>query len=151
MSLLIMPTPFTGNPSYTMTVTLEGSQYQFQFDFNQRCAAWYMSIADGDGVDIYNGVKLITGFYLLNKCKDIRRPGAGPPTFLPGDFRLLSSTADQSPPGLLDLFPNSGRCTLFYITSDWLQLIQSGQGAPLLAGLEAGLQNTTLSTYGQGG
>lgn len=146
-----MPTPFSGQPSYTETVTLEGSQYQFQFDFNQRCASWYMSLADADGVDIYNGVKLVTGFYLLKKCKDIRKPGSGPPLFLPGDFILTSSTSDQSPPGLLDLYPNSGRCTLYYITSDWLQLILSGQGNTLLATLEAGLENTTLSTYGQGG
>lgn len=151
MSLLVVPTPFTGAPSYNMTLNLEGNTFRLQFDFNQRCSSWYMSIADADGVDIYNGVKLVTGFYLLKKCKDIRKPGGGPPAFLPGDFFLLSSTADQSPPGLTELFPGTGRCQLYYVTSDWLAIILAGNGASLVPTINAGLQNTGLSTYGAGG
>ena len=149
MSVLQIPTPFNGASSYTMTVPLEGFQFQFEFDYNQRCAAWYMSIADADGVDIYNGMKLIMGFYLMFKCKDNRRPGSGAPLYLPGDFFLFSSTSDQSPPGLLDLYPGSGRCTLNYVTSDWLALVQAGDTSAIQAQIQAGLVNTLPSTYGQ--
>jgi uncharacterized protein DUF6983 len=149
VSILVIPTPFSGGSSYTMTVPLEGFQFQFEFDYNQRCAEWYMSIADADGVDIYNGMKLMTGFYLMKKCKDPRRPGSGPPQYLPGDFFVISSTADQSPPSLLDLYPGTGRCQLCYITSDWLALIEAGDLSAIQAQVQAGLVNTIPSSYGQ--
>lgn len=86
MSIFVIPTDPLGLSSYFMTVSLEGTSYQIELDYNERCAAWYLSVADADNVDIYNGVKLMTGFPLLKKCRDPRRP--------PGDFFVMSSTAD---------------------------------------------------------
>lgn len=150
MSIFVIPTDPLGLSSYFMTVSLEGTSYQIELDYNERCAAWYLSVADADNVDIYNGVKLMTGFPLLKKCRDPRRP--------PGDFFVMSSTADQSPPALLDLLPGSGRCSLFYVTSDWISLVvptpfdaatSAANVAALQAQVAAGAASNGLSTYGQ--
>ena len=143
MTILRLPT--FSDPSYAQSSTFEGTKYSLQFDFNQRCASWYMSIADADGVDIYNGVKLVCGPLLLRKCKDPRRP--------PGDLLCISSTTDDSPPTMLELLPGSGRCSLVYVTSDWLRILASGSAsdiAALYAQVRAGGTATSpLSSYGQ--
>lgn len=139
--MTIQVLPFFDDPSWVCTTTLEGTTYNLQFDYNERCAAWYMSIADAVGVDIYNGVKLVTGFSLLKKCADPRKP--------PGAFLVFSSTSDLSPPQLEDLVPG-GRCQLVYITSDWVALFASGQGQTIVNLLAANAQDTGTSTYGQG-
>jgi hypothetical protein len=133
--------PFFSDPSWFATITLEGVPYVMQFDFNQRAYSWYMSIADSNGVDIYNGVKLVTGFSLLAKCKDPRAP--------PGALFVFSNTSDASPPGLYELI-QGGRCTLYYVTSDWLTLLATPAGlAIVLAQLAANTQTSSTSTYGQ--
>jgi hypothetical protein len=142
MSVLVVPTsPVVNRTSYGQTITLEGATFGLQFDFNQRCCSWYMHLADANGVDIYNGVKLMCGLLLLgSRCKDPRRP--------PGDFFCLSATTDASPPGVLDLLPATGRCTLVYVTSDWLAAIAAGNAAALLAQLAANVTSSGASTYG---
>jgi hypothetical protein len=133
--------PFFSDPSWFATMTFEGTSYVVQFDYNERCASWYMSIADANGVDIYNGVKLVTGFSLLAKCKDPRAPA--------GIFFVTSSTADQEPPGLDDLLPG-GPCQLIYCTSDWVAILEEAGGeATLLAQVASNTTNTEVSTYGQ--
>jgi|GEM_PF-5089243 uncharacterized protein DUF6983 len=115
MTILVAPT--ANNAFYQIQSTLEGVTFNFSFQFNQRCCCWYMSIADANGVDIYNGVKLICYQALLRKCVDPRAPA--------GDFLVISATTDDSPPMLNDLLPGTGRCSLLYITSDWLGLMTS--------------------------
>ncbi|HEY3817324.1 MAG TPA: hypothetical protein VGL81_09145 [Polyangiaceae bacterium] len=133
--------PCWSEPSYFEMVTLEGTTYGLQFDYNQRCASWYMHVADSAGVDIYNGVKLVTGFSLLKKCKDPRAPA--------GAIIVVAAGTDQTPPQQYDLLPNA-RCTLQYITSDWVQLFVTGQGQTVLDLLNANAQASALSPYGQG-
>ena len=137
MAIQLIPT--TDAPASTQTTTLEGTTFQLYLAFNTRVGAWYLSLADASGIDIYNGVKLIVGFPLLRKCKDPRRPA--------GDFVVLSSTADLSPPGLEDLLAGSGRCQLLYATSDWLAALNAGGVETLQAKLATGTQ-AQLSTYG---
>lgn len=130
------------NAIWTQSATFEGVTYFLTFQYNQRVSAWYMSIADSAGVDIYNGVKLTCGIGLLRKCADPRAP--------PGVLMVLSATTDMTPPGLADLLPGSGRCTLRYITSDWVAILaQPGGIAQLQAVLQAETQTGTASTYGQ--
>jgi hypothetical protein len=141
MTIQLVPTDPLGLSSYFQTTTFEGTDYVLQFDYNQRCASWYLSIADADNVDIYNGIKLVTGFSLLKKCVDPRRP--------PGAMFLFSSTSDQSPPGLYDLLPGIGRCSLIYVTSDWVQLFVTGQADTAIALIDANVTTSDISTYGQ--
>ena len=149
MAILLVPTDSTGAPSYVQTSTFEGTQYVLQFDYNQRCASWYLSVADTLGVDIYNGVKLVCNFPLLSKCKDPRRP--------PGSLFVFSATVDLSPASQWDLLPG-GRCSLVYATSDWMALVAPNPPntqaaaaaiAQLQAQVAAGTQTTSTSQYGQ--
>jgi hypothetical protein len=145
VSILTVPT--WSDPNWQQSTTFEGTKYQLSCQFNQRCISWYLSIADADGVDIYNGIKLSVGPLLLAKCKDPRRP--------PGDLIVISSTTCTTPPGILDLLPGSGRCSLLYITSDWLAIIQSGNAAAIQALYTqiqvGGTATSPISTYGQPG
>lgn len=142
--------PFFDPPSFTQSLVLEGSLFQFQFDYNERGACWYMSLADADGVDIYNGVKLVLGFPLLKKCRDPRRPGAQTGTTSAGDLIVTSSTSDLTPPSYFDLAAG-GKNRLKYISSDWMALLLAGQTAPILAQYAAGSTSgvSPISTYGQ--
>lgn len=144
MTIQAIPPP--PRPFYSQTTTLEGASYLLYFDYWAREDAWYLSIADANGVDIYNGMKLICSVpwvganRLLAKCKDPRRP--------PGDFLVVSGNGDYDPPGLNDLVANSGRCQLLYVTSDVLALIAAGNVDEFIASLAAGTTTGTGSTYG---
>lgn len=133
--------PFLADPIWQASMTFEGTTFGMYLAYNQRCAAWYMSIADADGVDIYNGVKLVTGFSLLKKCKDPRKPA--------GALVVLSATSDASPPQLTELLPGA-RCVLLYITSDTLAAVASQGFDALIASIAANGLTSAASTYGQG-
>jgi hypothetical protein len=100
-----------------------------------------MSIADANGVDIVNGIKIICNNWLLFKCVDPRRP--------PGQFLCQSSTSDLAPPGLNDLVPSTGRCALYYFTSDIIAQILAGTISQYQASLASNTASGTGSTYGQ--
>jgi hypothetical protein len=137
---MIYAIPTFSDDSYLQRTTLEGATYVLAFDFNQRAASWYLSVADLDGVDIVNGVKLVTGFSLLGKCRDPRAPL--------GVLYVVSSTSDGSPPGQFDLL-DGGRCTLLYMSSDWVAILLAGGIASLQAQVASNTQASTPSTYGQ--
>lgn len=140
MTVQIIPTYDT--PFWTQTTTLEGQTFQLEFAFNHREGCWYVSIADSAGVDIYNGCKLLCLQLLLRKCRDPRRPA--------GEFFVFDATGSNTPPGLSDLLPSVGRCTLVYLTSDILAQASTAEGlAAVLASLDAGNSATPQSTYGQ--
>ena len=144
MTIQAVPPP--AQPYVSQTTTLEGVPYLLYWDYNAREDAWYLSIADANGVDIYNGMKLICSApgsspnFLLFKCRDPRRP--------PGDFVVISQTLDVDPPGLADLVPGVGRCAILYITSDVIAIAAAGNAAEYIASLEAGTTTGTGSTYG---
>lgn len=136
--------PCFSDASWVAQVTLEGKTFGLQMDYNQRSASWYLSLADAAGVDIYNGVKVVTGFFsLLAKCKDPRAPA--------GWILCVSNTSDGSPPQQYELLAGA-RCSLLYLTSDWVALLGTPAGqAQIQAQLSAGTQTNTTSNYGQGG
>ena len=137
MSVLAIPC-FT-SPFFSEVTTLEGTTFLLSFAYAQREACWYVSLADANGVDIYNGIKLTVGQLLLKKCVDPRRP--------PGELIVMSSTNDLSPPGLNDLIA-SGRCTLFYVTSDLVAMVLNGTIGAYLASLTTNTAQGQQSTYG---
>jgi hypothetical protein len=139
MTVQLVPT--FNSPSYSQTTTLEGISFLFSFIYSQREDCWYLSIADANGVDVYNGIKLIVGNPLLFKCVDPRRP--------PGELCVLSGTTDLSPPGLNDLIADSGRCQLWYTTSDVLQMLGAGTIGEYIAQLQSATSQGQQSTYGE--
>ena len=105
MTLQLVPTPDGTTPFYSETVALDGTPYVLQFNFNQRCACWYLSLQTIDGEDVIDGIKLVPFWNLLIKCASPLRP--------PG-WLFIISTPDLSTPGLDDLNPSGGRCQLVY-------------------------------------
>lgn len=110
MTIQVIPT--YADPFWVQSTTLEGTTFLLNFDYNEKCACYYLSIQDSEGNDIYDGMKIVCNLALLRTCAD----GDNAPV---GELWCQSSNGDDSPPGLGDLAPG-GRCTLFYITSDLL-------------------------------
>jgi hypothetical protein len=110
--MTVQDVPTYADPSWTQTTTLEGSTFQLTFTYNQRCNCMYLSVADLEGNDIYDGVKIICNSLLLRKCADKDNAPAG-------EFWCLDTSGTNVPPGLGELGPGA-RCILCYITSDLL-------------------------------
>ena len=69
-----LPTRTDGYPAYDFAVELDGALFSFAMRWNDRDAAWYMSIADSLGVLIVSGVRVVPGWDLLRRSVDPRRP-----------------------------------------------------------------------------
>ncbi len=93
------------NPFYTMSTTLDGTDYVFEFRYSQRESCWYFSIFLTDGTLLTAGVKVICQRSLLSRFSDVRLPA--------GSLVAFANTADQSPPDLLELGIDK-RVTLVY-------------------------------------
>ena len=96
--------PDATEPKVTQSVSLQGRNYVFGFDWNSRTDRWTMSLATEDGDDILNGALLMLGIDLL---------------------RTIPNTLDYVPPGQLmaggDDDPNletTNTVSLFYIPSE---------------------------------
>ena len=139
MTVQVIPT--FNSPFWTQTTTLEGVLYLLSFSYCQREECWYLSVADANGSDIYNGMKLTVGSMLLAKCKDPRKPA--------GELIVMSGSTDLSPPGLNDLVPGAGRCALYYITSDVMAMILNGTIGTYIKALATNTTQGQASTYGQ--
>jgi hypothetical protein len=98
--------PTFEDPFYTITMTLDGQPYVFDFRFNQREESWYVSISLEDGTELTKGIKILCGVDLLWRCVDHRKP--------PGLLTAISSAeGDKTHPRLDELGPGK-RVTLFY-------------------------------------
>ena len=96
------------DPFYTMTVALDGSDYLFEFRYNQRETCWYFDISLSDGTVLVRGVKVVCSYPLLRRFADNRLP--------PGTLMGVSNTDDRSPPTLLELGEDK-RVTLIYFSA----------------------------------
>jgi len=73
-------------PHYSFEVELDGLQFTMTLLWNVINLAWYMSIADADGVMVVEGVRLVEG-PIMWRFKDSRMP--------PGQFVMLDTTGAQ--------------------------------------------------------
>ena len=83
------------DPFYTMTVPLDGTDYLFEFRFNQREACWYFDISLTDGTLLVAGVKVVCHRPLLRRFADTRLPK--------GILIAASNSEDTDPPGIDEL------------------------------------------------
>lgn len=97
------------DPFYSMTVSLDGSDYLFEFRYNQRENCWYFDLSLTDGTLLVAGVKVVCSRALLKRFVDTRLP--------PGTLFAFANTTDDSPPGLTDLGEDR-RVTLMYSPKD---------------------------------
>lgn len=85
--------------AFTLVVDLDGTDYRFSFQFNQREGAWYFDILTIDGYAIRSGVKVVSNFPLLRLVRDLVRP--------PGELVAIDTRLSPSDPALEDLDINS--------------------------------------------
>ncbi len=64
----------TGIPSFSQRTSLDGVTFEFDFIWNERESAWYMSVADADGLSLREGVRMAIRWPLLRSVADARRP-----------------------------------------------------------------------------
>lgn len=96
------------DPFYSMTTVLDGSEYFFEFRYNQREDCWYFNISLTDGTLLVAGVKVICNRPLLKRFADTRLPA--------GQLVAIPNTNDDDPPGLLELGEDR-RVTLIYFSA----------------------------------
>jgi hypothetical protein len=54
-------------PLYSQRVTLDGIEYLFQFDWNDRENRWYFSLFLIDGTPLATGIKIVANWPLLRR------------------------------------------------------------------------------------
>jgi hypothetical protein len=101
--MLIIPTQVA--PRYTETISLDGAQYRFGFEWNDRAAAWFLSVLQDDGTPILSGVRLTVRFPLLTRFRIAGLP--------PGMLECIDTMGSDIDPGYYDL-NEGGRCVLAY-------------------------------------
>lgn len=73
MALLEIPT-FPGVASYSIRVSLSGTDYEIRLDWRERAGAWYLSIYDTDsGEALAVGVRVVCGYPLLRHRSKARQ------------------------------------------------------------------------------
>jgi len=99
---VIIPTAFDPDvPYYRQTSTIEGREYQLEFRYSVREAAWYMSLYK-PGQDSLDRVPLATGIKVVPKI-DLLRRFVRADRLPPGELRAMPRGADGTIPGLVDL------------------------------------------------
>lgn len=92
-------------PHFSAQFELDGATYTFEFQWNFRSGAWFMSISDGDGAPIVNGVQVVVGWPLAKRIKDARMPL--------GTLQAQDTAGGDEDPGLTDL---GARVQLYYFS-----------------------------------
>jgi hypothetical protein len=83
-------------PLYTQRLTLDGQEFLFRFDWNERTGRWYFGIYSIDELPLVTGVKLVADWPLLHRCSNPDLPKGD---LLAVDFSPLAG----EPPGFVDL------------------------------------------------
>jgi hypothetical protein len=121
--------PTYTDPFYFVKTQLDGSTYQFYFQYNHRTSTWTFDLYDNNGNAVTQGVKVVPGTFLLTRSHYLTNCPPG---------ELFCATLDptnDSPPGLVDLDRNAataGRCRLYYLPLlDLIALVQATGPLPL--------------------
>jgi hypothetical protein len=103
MSTVIIPV--TNDPWGSVTVKLDGTNYQFETHWNTRAGAWFMDILSEDGVVLRGGIKIVVGWPPLTAY---RYGVVGMP---PGAITAVDTSGQYIDPTLDDL---GSRVVLLY-------------------------------------
>jgi uncharacterized protein DUF6983 len=103
MSILVVPTD-TVKLFWDQTTTLDGTAYLLTFRYNSRESCYYLMVQSADSSITYaQGIKLVANYPLLRGY-----------TTPPGEFMVVSTSSNDSPPQLGEL-GDGQRCSLLYI------------------------------------
>ena len=96
----------TGVPSFRQRTSLDGVTFELEVAWNERESAWYIAVADADGVAIRSGRRMVLNTPLLLSVADARRPG--------GELYLIDLDGTGVEAALEDL---GVRVVLMYVTA----------------------------------
>lgn len=105
MSTLILAAA-SDAPHYDFSVTLEGKLLTFEFRWNERSGAWFLSLFDDTGAPIVSGRRVVLGADLLGRSSDARLP--------PGTLLAYDTSGANLDAGRADL---GGRVQILYVES----------------------------------
>lgn len=94
MAIFRIPLP-TGVPHFVLQTQLDGETFELRIHWNEREEAWYLEIADVDGVTIVASRKLVADWSLMHRVADARKPL--------GELLVVDLTGEGVDPGLNDL------------------------------------------------
>lgn len=98
MAILIIPTNPNGAYIFTQRTPLEGREYSFRFEWNDRAQGWFMSMGTEDDSPIILSRRLVVDHELLKGVTVPIRP--------PGALYLLEVHNGRNDPGRFDLGTN---------------------------------------------
>lgn len=101
---LVLPTR-TDLARYNFDIDLDDVKFAFSFEWNDRDAGWYMSIATPEGVPVLSGRRVVLGYPLISIYRDARLPA--------GTLVAIDTTGVNEEPGFGDL---GERVKLLYVT-----------------------------------
>jgi hypothetical protein len=90
-----LPSIVNTRGSATFRTQLDGRDYVFVLQWNQRMSRWTMDIADQDSVPIASGIVLVVEFPLLSLVTDERKP--------PGSLAIVDLQSPKIDPTLESL------------------------------------------------
>lgn len=93
-------------PHFRFVTELEGLAYSFEFRWNDREEAWFLTVGDGEGNPLAAGVRVVVNFPLLNRFRN--------PALPPGFLIAVDTEATERDPGFEDL---GRRVVLTYATA----------------------------------
>jgi hypothetical protein len=112
-----IPLPETPRPFFTFRKDLDGADYFFKVEWNQR-SGWYLGLSDAEGEVIFSPKKLAVNWNLLRTVTDDRRP--------PGMLKLLDLSEQNLECGYNDL---GQRCVLVYVPlAELEELLSEAEG-----------------------
>lgn len=108
---LIVPIAQEG-PHFSFTTELpDGKSYSFEFRWNDRAEAWFMTVGNGEGVPLVSGVRVVVNLPLL-------APYSNPELPQGGHLIALDTTEANRDPGFEDL---GRRVLLVFFTDEELE------------------------------
>jgi hypothetical protein len=106
MSTLVLPVTAEAH-AYEFSCTLEGRTYSFEFIWNDRSGAWFLTIRDTDGNDLAAGRRVVLGANLLGRSSNAALP--------PGVLLAVDTSRTDTEAGRDDL---GARVKIVYIESE---------------------------------
>lgn len=111
-------------PTVRERVTLDGTDYLLELQWNARDAGWYLHLFTGAGDPVALGLKLVANARLGHRSRDPRMP--------PGMLAVVDVSGEGVDPGIDDLATDlsTGRVGLLYL--DESDLPADGDASALL-------------------
>lgn len=73
MALIEIPIVADGS-AFEFSFALNNQLFWFKFAFNARQKRWLFSLLDADRQPIRQGIAVVTGYPVLNRVQDVRKP-----------------------------------------------------------------------------